>query len=462
MKRSLISLIISAFLLGVGWFVPHSIFDVILETPTPLPATALPTESPAVALPASLEPAAPARDPYGELYFTITKSKSYYPPATPPPFIEETLNLVRLPGSCVVGLIECPAVEEVPTPFDMKDVLAFDSNSGALIWSPDGRYGLLVIHPEDDLTRGKTEGEWEQLLHSDLRNLQISDSTLYLFDAQENAWREVYRAERKFFYSVHWSPDGQWIAFTVANSPMNVHPLQVDDGVYVVHPDGSGLQYLGGKGGYVLGWIGKSLLLQRPADPIPGAVSSAFEMLTFERQIKSLFESSRVGPYAYLLAPDGGALLVMDTLKPTDVDLLALDGSVIHSFGTFLNNNPANSMPSPLAWSSDGSLVAFANLRRVYVAPRVSQNDTPSGQVGVPPDTREVYVASDQSSMPWFLDFEFSSDNKYLLMNVFEGFAHLVTVALDTGQVILFDIPDMDPFHDANYLGDPGFFSWRP
>ena len=213
MKRSLISLIISALLLGVGWFVPHSVFDVTLETPTPLPTTALPTESPVVALSASLEPTAPTRDPYGELYFTITKSKSYYPPATPPPFVEETLNLVRLPGSCVVGLIECPAVEDVPTPFDMKDVLAFDSNSGALIWAPDGRYGLLVIHPQDDVTGGSTNDEWEQLKRSDFRNLQISDSTLYLFDAQENAWREVYRAERKFFYAVHWSPDGQWIAY---------------------------------------------------------------------------------------------------------------------------------------------------------------------------------------------------------------------------------------------------------
>jgi hypothetical protein len=35
MKRSLIGLIISVLLLGFGWLVPHSVFDVTLETSTP-------------------------------------------------------------------------------------------------------------------------------------------------------------------------------------------------------------------------------------------------------------------------------------------------------------------------------------------------------------------------------------------------------------------------------------------
>jgi hypothetical protein len=185
-------------------------------------------------------------------------------------------------------------------------------------------------------------------------------------------------------------------------------------------------------------------------------------MLTFEGQVKPLFEASRVGPHAYLLAPDGGALLVMNPLNPASIDLLALDGSVIRSLGVFLNNGSTAPMPSPLAWSPDGSLIAFANLRRLYVAPRVNQVDVSSGWVGIPPESREVYAASDQSSTPMFLDFEFSSDNKYLLMNVYEGFSHFVTVELDSGQAKPLDIPDMDPYLDANYLGDPGSFSWRP
>jgi len=479
MKRSLINLIGSALLLGFGWLIPHSVFEVTLETATPILATALPTElpaaalsatalsteSPAAALPAASQPAAPERDPYGELYFTIAKAKEYYPPATPPAgIIEETLRLVRLPGSCVVGLIECPAVEDVLTPFDMKDVLEFYDHNGALIWSPDGRYGLLVIHPEDDITRGGTSEEKEQLKRADPKDLEISASTLYLFDAEEDTWREIYRAERKFFYSVHWSADGQWIAFAIATSLVMVHPLQAEDGFYVVHPDGSGLQRLGGNGGYILGWVGNSLLIQRFANPASGDFSQTIEMLTSDGQATPLFESSRRGNYA--LAPDGGALIIadsqaMDGHNPLRaIDLLALDGSVIRSFGTFLDG--AATHWNPIVWSSDGTLAAFAHSRRVYVAPRVSQMDLPAGLVGVPPETREVYAASDQFSTPSFLDFEFSSDNQYLLMNVYEGFVHFVTVALDTGQVIPLDIPDMDPYTDANYLGDPGLFSWRP
>ena len=116
-------------------------------------------------------------DPYGELYFSIVTPKEYAPPATPPPGLDEsTTRLARLPGSCVVGLVACPAPEIVSTPFDMKDVLATDSDSGALTWSPDGRYGLIVIHPQDDLTRGWTSEEWEQLKNIDLSDLNISSS----------------------------------------------------------------------------------------------------------------------------------------------------------------------------------------------------------------------------------------------------------------------------------------------
>jgi hypothetical protein len=466
MKRSLINLIASALLLGLGWFVPHSVFGVSLETPTPVPSPTLVPLFPEFAPtdvngPTPIPTPGEARDPYGELYFTVIAPDTTQQTDATVPIDNFITRLMRLPGSCVVGLVACPAPEIVPTPFNMQDVLAFDSDSGALIWSPDERYGLLVVHPEDDLTRGGTNEEFEQLKHADLKDLEISPSTLYLFDAQENKWREVYRAERKFFYSVRWSPDGRWIAFSVAGSPLNVHPLQADDGVYVVHPDGSRLQNIGGKGGYVLGWIGNSLLLQRPADPSSSDFSDIFEMLTFEGQIKPLFESSHTGPHTYVLAPDGGALLAMNPLNTTAVDLLALDGSVIRSFSTFLNNGSTAPMPSPLVWSSDGSLVAFANLGRLYVAPHVKQVDIPNGLAGVHPETREVYVASDQSTVPWFLDFEFSSDDKYLLMNIHEGFSHFVTIALDTGQVMLLDIPSMDPFRDGSDW-QPGSFSWRP
>jgi len=447
--------------------VPHSIFDVSLETHTLVPT---PTLVPLFPVPTTPGPNDPTpiptpiietRDAYGELYFTI--SAPDFASQTDPniPIDKFIARLVRLPGSCVVGLIECPTPENVPTPFDMQDMLATDSDSGALIWSPDGRYGLITVHPPDDFTKGWTAEEWEQFKTSKLEDLNISPSTLYLFDAENDTWRELYRADRKFFYSAHWLPDGQWIAFTVASSLVTIHPSQADDGVYIVHPDGSGLQRLGGDG-HILGWVGDSLLLRRFLDPASDSFAHVVEKLSFDGQVTPLFESSRLANYA--LAPDGGSLLAADgatreggnPLKTANV--LALDGSVIRTFGTFSNFSSAI---SPFVWSPDGSQVAFANLRHLYVAPRVSQMDLPADIVGVPDDTREVYTASDEYSTPWFSDLEFSRENKYLLVQVYEGFIHFVVVSLENGQVMPLDIPGMDPFRDGSDW-QPGSFSWRP
>jgi hypothetical protein len=152
-------------LLGLGFFLPHSVFDISLETPTVM---AMPTSVPVFLEMAPTDVNGPTpvptpieeHDPYGEVYFTIIKAKEYAPPATPPPGVDESVSrLARLPGSCVVGLAVCPVPEIVPTPFDMKDVLATNSDAGALTWSPDGRYGLIVVHPPDDTTRGWTDEE---------------------------------------------------------------------------------------------------------------------------------------------------------------------------------------------------------------------------------------------------------------------------------------------------------------
>ncbi|NTW08831.1 MAG: hypothetical protein HGA28_04600 [Anaerolineaceae bacterium] len=422
-----------------------------------------PDDSPTPVSSATSEPG----DPYGEFYFTVIQTKAYYPPATPPPGVyEATYRLVRLPGSCVVGLIECPSPEVVQTPFNMEDVYATDSDSGALTWSPDGRNGMIVIHPPDDFTRGGTPEEWEKFKTSNLEDLTISASSLYLFDAGSDTWRELYRADRKFFYSAHWSPDGQWIAFIETSSMGTLHPSQPEDGIYVVHPDGSDLQRLSEQSGngQILGWVGNNLILRRYLHP--GSTEDfthVVEKLNFDGGVTTLFESSRLVNYA--LAPDGGSLLAADSTtrnggsSQRTVDVLALDGSVIHSFGTFDNSS---SSVFPFVWSPDGSQVAFANLRRLYVAPRVSQSNLPADTFGIGPDTREVYVADDTYSTPDYTDIQFSRDGKYLLMEVYEGFMHFVVVSLETGQSAPLVIPHLDPFvADDNLLGDPSFFSWR-
>lgn len=466
MKRSIFNLIASIFLLGLGWLVPHSIFNVSIET-APMPDPVLPADYPPASLPASTgvpealpiptDLAAPARDPSGELYFTITTAKEYIPPAEPPVDVDEsTARLARLPGSCVVGLAECPEPETVTTPFNMKDV--FRVGGGGLVWSPDGRYGLLVTHPEDELSTGKTKDELEQLAWQSPADFEISPSTLYLFDAQLNTWQEVYRAERKFFFTPVWSPDGQWVAFQVLNSVWAFHPSQADDGIYLVRPDGSELQQLSAVNASIQGWVGNSLLLQRRQGVYP-ATNYTFELLFLNGEIKPLFSSDRQAFYA--LAPAGGALLAGDAPGETNntptksVDVLALDGSVIQPLGTFSNYI---SGIYPFAWSPDVSLVAFANQRRVYIGTRTAQPALLGSGVGLPADgsVREVYVADDTYVEPSFWKFQFSSDNQYLLMDVYDGTPHFVAIALETGQARPVEIKGL------MHTEQVGFFSWRP
>lgn len=452
MKRMLYTILTATAVLVGNFFFSNSTLEASVETPTPMMT---PVEATAQVESLATETPVTAGDPYGELYFAIITPKAYYPPETPPPYIEDAYRLARLPGSCVVGLKECPEPETVQTPFDLKDV--YSTSSSGLIWSPDGRYGLLVSHPEDELSIGKTMEELENLKKQSPSEFEVSPSTIHMFDAQTNSWSEVYNSGRKFFSAPHWSPDGQWIAFVVTNSPWAFHPLDVDDGIYIVHPDGSESKQLSAIHAHILGWIGNSILIQKPDGIFPSIDyrTSRMELLTLDGEIKPLFETDRVA--FYTLAPDGGALLVADAQGESGgssikaVDMLALDGSVTHSFGTF--DNYASSI-YPSVWSPDGSLIAFANLRRVYVAPLEGLGWT-SGAVGIPSELREIYEADDTFVQPSFWNFQFSSDNKYLLMDVYDGMPHFVTVSLETGVTVNWEIKGMTESEQAIW------FSWR-
>ena len=467
MKRILYTLLTATALLIGNYFFSNSTMEATIETPTPLPSPTL-IPFPGTVAPTSIgDPTivttpVEERDPYGELYFSIVTPPEKYDP--PSGMDQNTYRLARLPGSCVVGLIECPEAEIMSTPFNMKDIW---NEGNGIAWSPNGEYGLLIAHPEDELSAGKTKEELDKIKHQSPSEFDISPSALYLFDPQANSWSAIYRAERKFFANVHWSPDGQWIAFTVNSSIWGFHSPQADDGVYVIHPDGSGLKQLSGMSAstYILGWIGNSILLQRAQGLYPTAESrkSRMEILTLDGETKFLFETDRMA--IFTLSPDGRALLAADSqgepgVYPDShvkaVDALGLDGSVMNTFGAF--NNDASSI-YPVVWSRDGSMVAFANMRRAYVGPRDGQGDGfPVGILGIPPDgpVREVYLADDTYAPPSFSNFQFSSDNKYLLMDVYEGIPHFVVITLETGQSAILTMKGMTDLEQAFS------FSWRP
>jgi hypothetical protein len=67
--------------------------------------------------------------------------------------------------------MECPEAETVPTPFNMKDVC---NDGRGIAWSPDGRYGLLITHPEGELSAGKTKEELDKMEHQSPSEFQVS------------------------------------------------------------------------------------------------------------------------------------------------------------------------------------------------------------------------------------------------------------------------------------------------
>jgi hypothetical protein len=433
MKRSILSLIVFALLLGLGWLIPHSVFSVTLETPTSTPFPTEPEQSSPEPLPTAtstpLTPPTPEPDPFGELYFTLIG------------FDQSPPRLVRLPGACVVGLEPCPAPETVPMPFDMKAV--FTNTPAGIAWSRDGKLGALITHPEDELSRGRTKEELEKLRTQSPADFQVSTSTIYLFDATTDTWHEVYHADRKYFYPPVWSADGQWLAFAVRSSVWAFHPLQPDDGIYVIHPDGSGLKQLASVDAVTLGWVGNSILVQRTISPYP-ATNYALEMLALDGQVTSLFNSTRMAYYN--LAPDGGSLLVSDAQGENSggpqksVELLALDGSSTRTFGIYSNMTQS---VWATAWSRDGSQIAYANLRRVYVAPRDG-------------DPREVYLADDTFVEPSILNMQFSPDQKFLLLDVYDGMPKMVVISLENGKSTELTWAGINTDEQAHN------FSWRP
>ncbi len=260
------------------------------------------------------EPAPPAPagpDPLRDVYFFVTDHQ----------YGNEKSEFVRLPGSCVAGLIPCPEAEILATPFDLKFTLT------SLVWSPDGR---LAAFPYPISADG-------------------NQAALFLFNPQDLTWKSI--AEFNYIDPPMWSPDGDWLAFRVQDG-------MGKDEVYIVHPDGTGLTNLSANENlpaagqpYVLnGWINNNVILRGTDDMV-------YLMRADYPTVKPLFDTPWIKSI-FFPSPDGYFLAYVDVNdQSAALKLLTPDGNTTRQLAAF-----DKASIYPVVWSPDGKQLAFVKM----------------------------------------------------------------------------------------------------
>ncbi len=350
--------------------------------------SAMPKFSDVAGIPLAADEPAPTAssdpDPLNYVYF-FTSDHNYG---------NENVQLVRVPGSCVAGLIACPEAEVIPGPADLKFSLS------SLVWAPNGN---AAAFPYPISTDGNS-------------------ARLFLFSPQTNEW--IALADFNFIDPPMWSPDGQWLAFRVQDG-------QGLDEIYVVHRDGSGLMNLSASeklptdgSPYVLnGWISNNVILRGRNDMV-------YLMRVDDGMVKPLFDT----PWAksnFVPSPDGYFLAYMDVNAQRAVlKLLTPDGNTTRDLATF-----EKSSIYPIIWSPNGTQLAFAKMT----------NDPANGQdlyviAKDGTNLRQVYHSTAAS----ITDIIFSPDGRYILLQDDDATGrHLFVIDLNTMEKHLVQIPNI-------------------
>ncbi|HSL42526.1 MAG TPA: hypothetical protein VK897_03780 [Anaerolineales bacterium] len=324
--------------------------------------------------------ASSGRDALGELYFFTLPHQS-----------GQAVQMVRLPGLCVVGLATCPKLEPVTPPFP------FDFTLTPLSWSPDGN---LAAFSYPDGSSGTPHKLW-------------------LFDPAADTWTSLF--EYAYIDPPFWSPDGDWIAFRVQDG------LGGED-VYAIRRDGSGLRNLTASSSlpdegrpYVMdGWITGNIIAHSAK---PGNEGTVYLIRVADGHVQPMFD--RLVTKAVFIPSSDGAWLAYDDYnydsQKHTLFVTEPDGANPVEVASFTGGSLY-----PIIWSPDNTRLAF-----VYYMDYV-QNSNPTADVYVinrnGTGLKQVYRGVTVGSIM------FSPDGNYLLVDETTSptGGHLFAVNLDT------------------------------
>ena len=331
------------------------------------------------------------KDALGELYFFTLPHRS-----------GQSIQLVRLPGMCVVGLAECPQLESLVAPFP------FDFSLTPLSWSPDGNFAAFAYPDDPNGTPYK----------------------LWLFDPAAQTWTSLF--EYAYIDPPFWSPDGKWLAFRVQDG------LGGED-VYIVQPDGSELKNLTSSSSlpvegrpYVMdGWITGNIMVRSAK---LGSDDSVYLVRIADGRVRPMFETLLTK--AMFIPSSHGAWLAYDdydydsqkhTLYVTEpdganpVELVSFTGGTLY----------------PIIWSPDNDRLAFAYYTEF------TQNGNPTADVYVIDRNgrglKQVYRGVTVGALM------FSPDGKFLLISETTSptGGHLFVVDLETLEQRIIQAPGL-------------------
>ncbi len=334
--------------------------DIFSVPPADPPAFSRPDVGPA---PTETEAPVPftGDDPLGYVYFFT------FPRTSDPAF-----NFVRLPGSCAVGLVPCPAAESIPLPFRTP----FSLGPQMFNWSPDGKRAAFAV---------PATGEKDS-------------SKLFVFDPFDLTWTSL--VESSFIDMPIWSPVGDWIAFRIQDG-------QGGADIYVIKSDGNGLMNVtateklppDGRPYITDGWITNNLIIRSGK---PGQEDKVYLVRVEDGFTRSLFEILQTKA-PFFPSPDG-SLLAFDEYdyqsQKHTLRVIAPDGSGLRDLATFVQTGFY-----PIVWSPDIRSVAFNAYRS---EPPINASVYVIGRDGR--DLKQVFVGDTVAGMT------FSADGRYLLV----------------------------------------------